>query len=132
MPWPQQFVTDKQMTELRKLAELGMQTEVDIYARSEGTPPAHDYGDDYLDYTQTNESRKSTVKGWFYSVPAQVQEVDTGMVVTTNTYRLLLPVGTDIDPGDRVVVGSDEYTVSDTDREGTWLPMLTCHLRKRE
>jgi hypothetical protein len=120
------------MIEVRKLAELGMQTEVTIYARSEATPPADDYGDDYLDFSETNESRKGTVKGWFYSVPADTQDVDTGMVVTTNTYRLLVPVGTDIDPGDKVTVGADEYIVSDTDREGTWLPMLTCHLRKRE
>jgi hypothetical protein len=133
MPWPQhQLVSDKQMEELRKVAKLGMITTVTILRRAEGTPPADDYGDDYLTYTETNESRRTTVQGWFYSEPAQVQDVDTGMVVTTTTYRLLLPVGTDIATGDQVTVGSDEYTVSDTDTENTWNPMLTVNLRKRE
>ena len=133
MPWPQQFVTENQLDEMRKLAQLGMQTTVSIYSRSEGAvPPGGDYGDDFLDYDLTDDSRRLRVKGWFYSKPAQVQDVDTGMVVTTTTYRLLLPVGTTIATGDRVTVGADEYTVSDTDAEGTWLPMLTCNLRKRE
>lgn len=133
MPWPQQFITDKQMEQLRELAKLGMQTTVTIYTRSEGTPAAgNDYGDDILDYDVTSETRRGEVKGWLYSEPAQVQDVDTGMIVTTTTYRLLLPVGTEIETGDRVVIGSDEFTVSDTDAESTWLPMLTCNLRKRE
>ena len=132
MPWPQTLISDKQLEEIRKLPVLGMQTTVSIHARSTATPPADDYGDDYLSYDLTNETRRGEVKGWFYSTPAQTQDVDTGMVVTTTTYRLLLPVGTVIYTGDHVVVGTDEYTVSDTDAEGTWLPMLTCNLRKRE
>jgi len=127
------FLTANQLDRVRDMAKLGMQTPITIYARSEGSiPSGGDYGDDYLDYDQTNETRRSVVKGWFFSQPAQVQDVDTGMITTTTTYRLFLPVGTAINVGDRVVVGSDEYTVSDTDREGTWLPMLTCNLRKRE
>jgi len=127
------FLTSNQLERVRDLAKLGMQTTVAIYTRSEGAiPSGGDYGDDFLAYDQTSETRKASVKGWFFSAPAQVQDVDTGMVVTTTTYRLFLPVGTAINAGDRVVVGSDEYTVSDTDREGTWLPMLTANLRKRE
>ena len=127
------FLTPNQLDRIRDMAKLGMQTTVAVYTRSEGAiPSGGDYGDDYLSYDQTSETRRSDVKGWFFSQPAQVQNVDTGMVTTTTTYRLFLPVGTAINVGDRVVVGSDEYTVSDTDREGTWLPMLTCNLRKRE
>ena len=132
MPVQKTLVTDNQMAALRGLAELGMQTTVAIYSRSEGDIQAHDYGDDYLDYDQTNESRRLEVKGWFYHTGGQGQDPDTGAIVTTSEYRLFLPVGTVIAAGDRVVVGGDEYTVQDTDAENTWLPMLTCELEKRE
>jgi hypothetical protein len=55
-----------------------------------------------------------------------------GAVITVNTYRVYLPVGTNVRPGDRVVVGSDQYIVSDTTHESTWQPLLACSLRKRE
>jgi len=107
-----------------------------IERRSEGPIPAGgDYGDDFLSYTTTNESRRTNVNGWFHSTPTPVQEVDMGQIVTVNTYRLFLPVGTDIRVGDHVHVATnptDDYTVSDTTGEGTWLPLLTCSLRKKE
>lgn len=132
MPRQERFLTENQLEHVRDVAKLGMITPITIYRRSEATPPADDYGDDYLSFTQTSESRKTTVKGWFYSTPAAMQDTDTGAIVTANTYRLFVPVGTDISTGDTVMVGSDEYTVSDTTVEGTWLPLLTANLRKRE
>lgn len=133
MPNQQQFLTDNQLQRVRDMALLGMITPIVIERRSEGAIPAGgDYGDDFLAYTQTTETRRTEVNGWFYSTPTPLQEVDTGMIVTVNTYRLFLPVGTDVLVGDLVMVGSDEYTVSDTTAEGTWLPLLTCTLRKRE
>ena len=125
------LVSDKQMAALRGVAILGMQTPIGIQRRSEAPPPAGgDYGDDFLAFTDTGGWR--TVKGWFYSTPTPMQDADTGAIITANTYRLYLPVGTDILPGDRVTVGIDAYTVSDTTAEGTWLPLLTCSLRKRD
>lgn len=133
MPNQQQFLTDNQLQRLRDVAMLGMITPIVIERRSEGAIPAGgDYGDDFLAYTQTTETKRTEVKGWFYSTPTPLQEVDTGMIVTVNTYRLYVPVGTDVLAGDLVMVGADEYTVSDTTAEGTWLPLLTCTLRKRE
>lgn len=131
-----QLLSDAQMNQLRQVAILGMITPVLIERRSESTPPAGgDYGDDFVDYTQTSETRRTEVKGWFYSTPTPVQTIDEGSIVTVNTYRLFLPVGTDILPGDRVHVGNEptyDYTVSDTTATGTWLPLLTVSLRKRE
>ena len=72
------------------------------------------------------------------SVPEQsksaAQNVNTaGALVTVNTYRLYLPVGTDIKVGDEVVVGGDDvYIVSDTTAESTWMAVLECSLRKRD
>ena len=129
----EQFLTATQLERLRDIAKLGMTTPITIERRSEGSPPAGgDYGDDYLAYAETSESRKTEVKGWFYSTPTEMFSTDTGAVITANTYRLFVPVGTDIAPGDDVKVGADEYTVVDTTAEGTWLPLLTCNLRRRE
>ena len=136
MPNQSRFFTTNQMERIRAMAVLGMVTPITIERRVEDTPPTGgDYGDDFLSYTTTNASRRQTVKGWFFSTPTPVQQVDTGAIVTVNTYRLYLPVGTDILPGDHVHVGTDpmdDYTVSDTTGVGTWLPLLTCSLRKRE
>ena len=137
MPRQERLLTENQMNQVRGLAMLGMVTPIQIERRAEAPPPAGgDYGDDFLSYSVTAESRRTTVNGWFYSTPTPTQDVDTGMVVTVNTYRLFLPVGTDIKVGDHVHVGNadprDDYTVSDTTAEGTWLPLLTCSLRKRE
>jgi hypothetical protein len=129
------LLTDNQMARLRDIALLGMVTPITIERRSEGAIPAGgDYGDDFLTYTETSASRRQTVKGWFFSSPTPMQDVDTGAIVTSNTYRLFLPVGTDINIGDHVFVGTapDAYTVSDTTAESTWLPLLTCSLRRRE
>lgn len=127
------LLTDKQLERVRSMAVLGMVTPITIERQSEGTiPVGGDYGDDFTTYTETSESRRTTVKGWFYSTPTEMFSVDTGATVTANTYRLFVPVGTDIAPGDHVHVGSGDYTVIDTTAEGTWLPLLTCNLRKRE
>lgn len=135
MPKQAAFLTPNQLERVRDIPLLGMTTLVTIERRSDATPdPDNDYGDDMLGYTTTNESRRMEVRGWFFSTPTPQLSVDTGQVVTANTYRLFLPVGTDILPGDHVHVGSapDDYTVSDTTAESTWLPLLTCSLRRRE
>lgn len=133
MPRQDRFLTDKQLERVRDIAMLGMITPVTIERRTESSPPpGGDYGDDFITFTPTSETKRQNINGWFYSTPSQTQEVDSGAVITVNTYRLYLPVGTDILPGDHVHVGSEDYTVSDTTAEGSWLPLLTCSLRKRE
>lgn len=133
MPRQERFLSERQMERVRDMAKLGMVTPVTIERRAEAAPPVGgDYGDDFISYTTTSETRRQEVMGWFYSTPTPIQDVDTGMIVTTNTYRLFLPVGTDVLPGDHVHVGDMDYTVSDTTHEGSWLPLLTCSLRKRE
>jgi len=138
MPRQDRFLTPNQMARVRDVALLGMITPLVIERRSgvtDSNAAENAYGDDALTYTITNESRRTTVQGWFYSTPTPMQEVDSGQVVTVNTYRLYLPVGTDIRPGDHVHVATnptDDYTVSDTTGEGSWLALLACSLRKRE
>lgn len=136
MPRQDRFLTENQMERVRDVALLGMVTPVVIERRAEAPIPAGgDYGDDFISYTQTSETKRSEVNGWFYSTPTPVQEVDSGQIITINTYRLFLPVGTDVLPGDLIHVAvnpTGDYVVSDTTAEGSWLPLLTCSLRKKE
>ena len=127
------FLSQNQLKAIQKVALKGMVTPIKIQRRTDAaaTSAATDYGDDALVWPETSESKWNTVKGWFYSTPTKVQTVDTGAIITVNTYRLYLPIGTDIKPGDRVMVGPDEYTVSDTTAESTWLVLLNVSLRKR-
>lgn len=71
-----------------------------------------------------------TVKGWMYSTPTPVLAIVSGAQALANTYRLFVPLGTDVRTGDRVQVGGETYTVSDTTAESTWQAMLTVTLRK--
>lgn len=133
MPLEPVLLTPGQLESVREAAKLGMVDEVTILRRTPTAPPVgDDYGDDFIDYVETTESKRTVVKGWFYSKPTTVQSVDTGQIITVNTYRLFLPVGTDIEPGDEVTVRDHEYTVSDTTAESTWLPLLNVTLRRRE
>jgi hypothetical protein len=122
-----------QLAAVQQVALSGMQSAVTVYRRTDSPVVADNaYGDDALTWVETSESRVADVKGWLYSTPNPVQETDTGAVVTVNTYRLYLPVGTDVEPGDRVVVGVEEFTVSDTTHETTWPALLSVSLRRRE
>lgn len=119
------------------MARLGIVDDIEVRRRTPITDPSspqNAYGDDGLEYIDTVDSRRHWVKGWLHSTPAQVQEVDSGAVVTINTYTLRVPVGTDIENGDEVVLGGDTYVVSSTNKENTWTGqvIIDCNLRKRE
>lgn len=117
------------------VSRLGMIESVQVLRRTpneDPQSPANAYGDDALDYIATNDSRRFWVKGWIFSTPTQVQSVDTGAIITVNTYVFRCPVGTDILPGDELEVNGNVYTVSDTTVENTWKALIDCNLRLRE
>lgn len=131
------FFSESQMAAIRSVAEHGMQTEITIRRRSvqflNETITSDDFGDDVVTYTPTTSSgltRKAY--GWLFSTPSIVADDDSGALVTTNTYRLFVPVNTDIVAGDEIVVHGQEYIVSDTNAESTLRPLLRCNLRRRE
>ena len=131
------LVPPGQLAAIQKLAERGMQTPITIKRRSVQTLGQtiveNDLGDDVITYTETkNDGLVRKAMGWFWSTPTVVQEEDAGSLVTVNTYRLYVPVGTDMLPGDHVTVGAEEYVVSDTTAESTWKAVLRCSLRRRE
>lgn len=117
------LVSDSEMAALREVAAMGMQTSVSIYARTN---------------VQTENGQESvwtlgsTVLGWMHSEPTPVITLVSGEMATVNTYRLFVPVGTAINPGDHAVIGGTTFVVSDTTVESTWKPLLRCSLRLAE
>ena len=132
------LLTQGMLRGARRFAERGLQTDVSVYRETMvllGTTPggSDDLGDDSLSAKTTRESSYPRIlRGWFFSTPTPLQVEESGALVTVNTYRLFLPVGTDILPGDRISMGGEEYTVSDTTGESTWQAVLVCSLRKRD
>lgn len=116
------------------VARLGMIEDIEVLRRTEVsvTDPSRDYGDDEIDYIETTDARRHWVKGWIHATPSQVQQVDTGAIVTVNTYSFRCPVGTDILPGDELTINGDTYILSDTTAENTWKALVSCNLRKRD
>lgn len=120
------LLSSSQLAAVQEVALRGMQTQVTIKRR---VTVDSDYGDGE---SVTYQTVVATTKGWFYSRPTPVQDDDSGSLTTVNTYRLYLPVGTDVRVGDLVIVGQTAYVVSDTTAESTWLALLNVSLRKRE
>jgi hypothetical protein len=120
------LLTTAQMGALREVAMMGMTTPVQIL-RTAMIRDSSPNGDDLI-----SETTVTTVNGWMYSTPTPERQQDGGSIITANTYRLFLPVGTDIRDGDVVVVSGDRFSVTDTDAESTWNPMLTITLRRRD
>lgn len=119
------FFSSSQMAQLRKIAMSGMTTDIVIQRREYADDP---YGDD----EQVSYRSIVKTKGWLFSHVTPMQESDMGSLITANTYRLYIYVGTDIKVGDRVLANGDTYVVSDTTAESTWQALMVCSLRKRE
>lgn len=118
------LISDSAMAALRQVAELGMVTDVTIYdlVTSESATGSE----------QTWTARSTPVQGWLYSTPTPTIQVVSGHQAIVNTYRLFLPIGTDIRTGDRCSIAGERFIVSDTTVESTWQAMLTVSLRRVE
>lgn len=73
-----------------------------------------------------------SVQGWIFSTPTPSADVVGGVIGTLNLYRLFVPVGTVIKPGDKVISAGNDFIVIDTIEESTWLPILRVSLRRVE
>jgi len=117
------LISDSEMAGLRGVAEQGMQTPVAIWRRT--TVQTDDGRSDAYAFS-------SNAMGWLYSTPSPVITEVSGEMALVNTYRLFVPVGTDILSGDHAIIGAQTFIVSDTTGESTWLPLLRCSLRLAE
>lgn len=119
------LISDSELVALRGVAESGMTTTAYVYRRTKETTASGQQS--IWPATPT-----STIKGWMFSEPTPVIGLNAGEMALVNTYRWFCPVGTDILSGDKLVVGGNEFMVSDTTGESTWLPLLRCSLRRVE
>ena len=119
------FFSEAQLHQLREVTLSGMINVVTILRRTTSDTVYGD--DDAVSYVSVG-----TAKAWIYSTPTPVQQPDTGSVITVNTYRMYVPVGTNILPGDQIQATEGTFVVSDTTGESTWQAMTVCSLRKRE
>jgi hypothetical protein len=117
-------ISAEALASLQQVAKLGMTTPVAIQRQSVIEGPE---GDDVSVYTPL-----ATVYGWLSSRTSPVITVVGGVEALVNTYRLYLPVGTDISSGDQAIIEGSTFTVSDTTAESTLQPMLEVSLRRAE
>lgn len=130
------LLSDAQLAAVQNVAKLGMQTDVTIWPRStttglEVTDGPYGSSVSFSELPET-ATETATVKGMFHSQPTPTPDVDSGQLVTVNTFRLWVPVGTRIYPGDQVVITGNTYQVTDTTADETWPAFLECSLRRAE
>lgn len=114
-----------QLAALRRLTEKLFDDTADIYKRSASDS---DYGDDELETFTFSAS----VPCWLRSMPEDSVNVSFGQAQVPATHRLFVPVGTDVQSYDRVIVGGSTFQVMDTSVESTHKVLLRVSLRKSE
>jgi hypothetical protein len=118
-----------QMAAIQTVGESGMTADVEIF--HESIDLGLDLTDDEYGSKATIEEVSSTaVKGWLVGRWSDTRNQNGGDIDTTGVYRLRLPVGTEIAPGDRVDISSNSYSVIDVGNDQTWQEWLTCVLRR--
>lgn len=119
------LLSDSQLASLRAPIEEAFTTVATV---TRSTISSDALGDDAVGPPVTI----GTVKGWLSSAPIAEPGIDTGALVTANTYRWDCPVGSDIRPRDVLVIGGLKYTVTDTTANETIALCLSCTLRLKE
>lgn len=128
------LLTDAQLASIQQIAKLGMQTKVTIERRTAttGLETTDDPYGSSVSFDANEDPERAVVYGMLHSTPTPVAQLNSGQLVTINTYRLWVPVGTEIDPGDHVLIADHSYVVSDTTADETWPAFLACSLRMAE
>jgi hypothetical protein len=116
------LVSDSEMAALRGLAESGMVTEVTILVRA---TVVTDDGQENVWATG------DTVNGWLYEVTPMGTALGAiaGAVGITETFSLRVPVGTAVNSGDHVAIGSTIYTVQHTNADNTYSPWVVMSVK---
>ena len=133
----EKLVSDIEMASLAEVAQLGMQTEVEIYARTTNV----NYSTGWDDSSGTSEQYATTPyltaegvlpKGWIREVPNPQTTDEFEQITHTEDGRLFLPLGIPLSRGDKVVIEGSEYRVIDDNSRNTYRVLLRVSLRRSE
>lgn len=121
------LISDSELAALQGLAESGMTATVAIYNR---TTEVTDDGQASV-YPST---ASSTVLGWLYEMTgngAQLGILD-GAEGISELFRLMVPIGTTLASGDKVVISGRTFIVQHTNLGDTYPTSLKAYLRSVE
>lgn len=121
------LLSNSQMASIQRMAEAGMQVNVVI---KRPVLSSDDLGDGAYD---PEPEVVATCKGYLRQTGGDTTGgVDVGSLVTSSTYELGIPVGTNAFPRDIAEIGGKTYYVQDVRDDETWPAMLNLTLRRRE
>jgi hypothetical protein len=121
------MLSAKQLAAVQKVGQNAMTVSADIYKRlAYAGDDDNPYGDDTVRYAAT----ATRVKGWVVPLLGGGFTLSAAQVISVGEFGLRVPVGTDIQPGDRVVIGGKSHSVTDTTVEQTWPEWTTARLRR--
>lgn len=118
------LISPSEMAALRDLAVSGMTQTFAVYHLVKAT------NDDGQSTTYPATPDFSVI-GWNREITPNSMTATTnaGEIGTLETHRLLVPVGTDIRPGDKVTHGVDVFYVQHTSSSDTYQPYLSVAMR---
>lgn len=121
------LISASEMAALRGVAESGMISICSIYYR---TVTETDNGL-VSGYAATADATSECWLTEFTPDSAMIGAID-GAAAIGELFRLRLPVGTTIHSGDKIIVSNASYYVQHHDAENSYLPWVTCAVRKVE
>jgi hypothetical protein len=124
------LLSPAQLSSIQKLGEKGMITDVTIIHFTSDT--GLDESDDPYGSITTQDAVTTSARGWLVGRWSNNRNYAIGDVDTTTTYRLRLPVGTEIEVGWRVAIDGNEYNVVDVGSDQTWPEWLVCLLLRNK
>jgi len=121
------MLSAKQLTAIQKVGQKTFTLTCVIYKRQ---PFAFDDSNPYGDDTVAFASEGSTVRGWLVPASSVDFMLDIAQIISSSNSVLRVPAGTDIEPGDKVVIGPDTYYCSESTVEQTWPEWISVRLRR--
>jgi hypothetical protein len=120
------LLTASELGAIQQLAEQGMDSLATILTRS---------------VIETDDGQESVWATSGIDVPCWVYQQTpiggtlgavAGAVGISQTFSIRMPIGTAVESGDRIIVGTTDYLVEQTNSESTIAPWLVCGCRTLE
>lgn len=123
------LLTPAQLASIQKIGQSAMTVSCAIYKRQ---PYAHDDSNPFGDDTVTYADTPTVVNGWLAPSDSVDFSMDIMQVIASGNFILRVPVGTDIEPRDKVTIDSKDYFCSESTTEESWPEWITARLRRRQ